>query len=105
MTMKKLYGLLGGRRNQFSPGHQRIIVELAMMVKPTFVVLDGTTSMMPTAPLRLAGRPQGDQHHDRGTDPIAADACGRRCSQVVSRSAVHRPRRRSRVGHSGFRVP
>ncbi len=43
MTMKNWYGLLGGRRNMFHQDINNIIAELAMMVKPTFVILDGTT--------------------------------------------------------------
>jgi uncharacterized protein (DUF362 family) len=77
MTMKNWYGLLGGRRNQFHQDINGIIVELAMMVKPTFVVLDGTTSMMANGP---TGGSLADLKATNtmivSTDPVAADAYG-----------------------------
>ena len=54
MTLKNWYGLLGGRRNQFHQDIDGIIVELAMLIRPTFVVLDGTQSMMTNGPTGLA---------------------------------------------------
>ena len=50
MTMKNWYGLLGGRRNIFHQDIHSIIMELAMMVKPSLVILDATTSMMTNGP-------------------------------------------------------
>ena len=50
MTMKNWYGLLGGRRNIFHQDINTIIAELAMMVKPTLVILDGTQIMMTNGP-------------------------------------------------------
>ena len=50
MIMKNWYGLLGGRRNIFRQDIHTIIKELAMMIKPTLVVLDGTTTMMRNGP-------------------------------------------------------
>jgi uncharacterized protein (DUF362 family) len=50
MSMKNWYGLLGGRRNIFHQDINTIIVELAMMVKPTLVILDGTEVMMTNGP-------------------------------------------------------
>ncbi len=50
MTMKNWYGLLGGRRNIFHQNINTIIAELAMMVKPTLVILDGTESMVTNGP-------------------------------------------------------
>ena len=50
MTMKNFYGLLGGRRNIFHQDINTIIAELAMMVKPTLVILDGTEVMMTNGP-------------------------------------------------------
>ena len=77
MTMKNWYGLLGGRRNQFHQDINGIVVELAMMVRPTFVVLDGTTSMMTNGP---TGGSLADLKATNtlvvSTDPIAADALG-----------------------------
>lgn len=50
MSMKNWYGLLGGRRNIFHQDINTIIAELAMMVRPTLVILDGTTVMMTNGP-------------------------------------------------------
>lgn len=50
MSMKNWYGLLGGRRNVFHQDINTIIAELAMLVKPTLVVLDGTEVMMTNGP-------------------------------------------------------
>ena len=50
MSMKNWYGLLGGRRNVFHQDINTIIAELAMMVKPTLVILDGTEVMMTNGP-------------------------------------------------------
>jgi uncharacterized protein (DUF362 family) len=50
MTMKNWYGLLGGRRNIFHQDINNIIAELAMMVKPTLVILDGIEVMMTNGP-------------------------------------------------------
>jgi len=50
MSMKNWYGLLGGRRNIFHQDINAIIAELAMMVKPTLVILDGTESMITNGP-------------------------------------------------------
>ncbi len=77
MIMKNWYGLLGGRRNIFHQDIHTIIKELAMMVKPTLVVLDGTTTMMHNGP---TGGSLSDlkQTHTMivGTDQVAADAFG-----------------------------
>lgn len=50
MTMKNWYGLLGGRRNIFHQDIHNIIAELAMLVKPTLVILDGTVTMVTNGP-------------------------------------------------------
>lgn len=50
MSMKNWYGLLGGRRNIFHQDINTIIAELAMMVRPTLVILDGTEVMMTNGP-------------------------------------------------------
>jgi len=77
MTIKNWYGLLGGRRNQFHQDIDGIIVELAMLVKPTLVVLDGTDSMMTNGP---TGGSLADLKETNtlivGTDPVATDAFG-----------------------------
>ena len=77
MTMKNWYGLLGGRRNIFHQDIHNIIKELAIMVKPTLVVLDGTTTMVNNGP---TGGSLGDLKETRvmvvSTDQVAADAFG-----------------------------
>jgi len=50
MTMKNWYGLLGGQRSIFHQNINNIIAELAMLVKPTLVILDGTEVMMSNGP-------------------------------------------------------
>ncbi len=50
MAIKNWYGLLGGQRNIFHQDINTIIAELAMMVKPTLVILDGTEVMMTNGP-------------------------------------------------------
>jgi uncharacterized protein (DUF362 family) len=77
MTLKNLYGFLGGRRNVFHQDINGIITELARLLKPTLCVLDGTVSMMTNGP---TGGSLSDLK-DTGTmvvstDPVAADALG-----------------------------
>jgi len=77
MIMKNWYGLLGGRRNIFHQDIQAIITELAMMVRPTLVILDGTVTMMTNGP---TGGSLSDLKETNtmiaGTDQVAVDACG-----------------------------
>jgi uncharacterized protein (DUF362 family) len=77
MTMKNWYGLLGGRRNIFHQDIHTIIMELAMMVTPTFVILDATTAMMTNGP---TGGSLSDLKNTNtmiaSTDQVAADAFG-----------------------------
>jgi uncharacterized protein (DUF362 family) len=77
MTIKNWYGLLGGRRNLFHQRIHTIIAELAMMMRPTLVILDGTSSMMANGP---TGGSLDDLRETRtliaGTDPVAVDAAG-----------------------------
>ena len=77
MIMKNWYGLLGGRRNIFHQDIHSIILELAMMVKPSFVILDATTSMMTNGP---TGGSLSDLKNTHtmivSTDQVAADAFG-----------------------------
>ncbi|UCF01133.1 MAG: DUF362 domain-containing protein [Deltaproteobacteria bacterium] len=77
MIMKNWYGLLGGRRNIFHQDINTIITELAMMVKPTLVILDGTTAMMTNGP---TGGSLSDLKQTNtmivSTDQVAADAFG-----------------------------
>ncbi|MHC4616873.1 MAG: DUF362 domain-containing protein [Planctomycetota bacterium] len=77
MTMKNWYGLLGGRRNIFHQDINTIIAELAMMVKPTLVILDGTQVMMTNGP---TGGSVSDLKRTNtliaSCDQVAADAYG-----------------------------
>ena len=77
MIMKNWYGLLGGRRNIFHQDIQTIITELAMMIRPTLAILDGTTTMMSNGP---TGGSLADLKETStmiaGTDQVAVDACG-----------------------------
>jgi uncharacterized protein (DUF362 family) len=77
MTMKNWYGLLGGRRNIFHQDINTIIKELAMMVNPSLVILDGTMSMMTNGPTggSLSDLKQTDTMIV-ATDQVAADAFG-----------------------------
>lgn len=77
MTMKNWYGLMGGRRNIFHQDIHTIISELAMMVKPTLVILDGTVSMISNGP---TGGSLLDLKETNtmiaGTDQLAVDTFG-----------------------------
>lgn len=77
MTMKNWYGLLGGRRNIFHQDINTIISELAMMVRPTLVILDGTEVMMTNGP--TGGSLSDLRRADTvivSCDQVAADAFG-----------------------------
>ncbi len=77
MSMKNWYGLLGGRRNVFHQDIHTVIKELAMMVRPTLVILDGVLSMQSNGP---TGGSLDDLKATNtlivSTDQVAADACG-----------------------------
>ena len=77
MTLKNWYGLLGGRRNIFHQDVHSLIQELALMIRPTAVVLDGTQTMMKNGP---TGGSLSDLNPTGtmivSTDPVAADAAG-----------------------------
>jgi uncharacterized protein (DUF362 family) len=77
MTTKNWYGLLGGRRNQFHQDIHGIIADLARMMKPTFVVLDGSRVLFRSGPTggSLADVYAGDTIA-ASTDSLAADAFG-----------------------------
>jgi len=77
MTMKNWYGLLGERRNVFHQDINTIIAELARMVKPTLVILDGTKIMMTNGPTggSLSDLKQMDTII-ASCDAVAADSFG-----------------------------
>ena len=79
MTMKNWYGLLGGRRNLFHQDIHNTIKELAMMVRPTLVVLDGVQTMVSNGPTGGSLADLTDtQTMVVSTDQVAADAYGAR---------------------------
>ena len=89
LSMKNWYGLLGGRRNQFHKDIYDTIKELAMMVQPTMVVLDGVQTMVSNGP---TGGAATDLRQTRrmivSTDQVAADSyaatqlLGRRLEEI-----------------------
>ncbi len=77
MSMKNWYGLMGGRRNVFHQDINNIIAELAKMVRPTLVILDGTQVMMTNGP--TGGSFSDLRQMDTmiaSCDQVAADAFG-----------------------------
>jgi uncharacterized protein (DUF362 family) len=77
MTMKNWYGLLGSGRNNFHQDINTIIVELAMLVRPTLVILDATEVMVSNGP---TGGSSSDLKQTNimlaGCDQVAADSFG-----------------------------
>ncbi|MFC1780998.1 DUF362 domain-containing protein [Planctomycetota bacterium] len=77
MSMKNWYGLLGGRRNIFHQNINGIIAELAMLIKPTLVILDGTEVMLTNGP---TGGSTSDLNQANtmiaSTNCVAADSFG-----------------------------
>ena len=90
MTTKNWYGLLGGRRNQFHQDIHGIISDLALMLRPTFVVLDGTRVLFRNGP---TGGTLADVRPGRtlvaSTDTLAADAFG--WDDLLERKDQERP--------------
>lgn len=79
MTIKNWYGLLGGRRNIFHQEIHDIIYELALMIHPSLVILDGTTTMLKNGP--TGGALDDLKQTDTmivGTDQVAVDTAGGR---------------------------
>ncbi|MBE7559749.1 DUF362 domain-containing protein [bacterium] len=77
LTMKNWYGLLGGGRNRFHQSIHEIVADLAMMMTPTLVVMDGSRLLMKNGPTggTLADVKPGDTIV-AGTDQVAIDAFG-----------------------------
>jgi uncharacterized protein (DUF362 family) len=77
MSMKNWYGFIGGRRNIFHQDIHTFIKDLAIMIKPTLVVLDGTFTMITNGP---TGGSISDLKQTNtmivSTDQVAADAAG-----------------------------
>jgi uncharacterized protein (DUF362 family) len=74
MGIKNWYGLLGGTRNQFHQDINEIVSDLAVMMKPTLTILDGTNVLMENGP--TGGDPSNVKKGDvilAGLDPVALD--------------------------------
>lgn len=77
MTLKNWYGFLGGQRALFHQQVHEVISELAVLFKPTFVVLDGTMTMFRNGPTGGSFSDLKPTHcMIVATDPVAADAFG-----------------------------
>jgi uncharacterized protein (DUF362 family) len=87
MTTKNWYGLLGGRRNQFHQDIHNIVADLALMMRPTFVILDASRILMKNGP---TGGDLSDVVPGHtlvaATDQVAADAFG--YSQLLGRKTA-----------------
>ncbi len=75
LSAKNWYGLLGGRRNQFHQDIHTIIADLVQMMRPTFVLLDGSRVLRRNGP---TGGNLDDVESGRtivaSRDALAADA-------------------------------
>ncbi len=89
MSLKNFYGFLGGRRNVFHQDINGIIAELALLMRPTLVVLDGTQSMMTNGP---TGGSLSDLKATNmlavSTDPVAVDGFG---MELLGRALTEAP--------------
>jgi uncharacterized protein (DUF362 family) len=89
MAMKNWYGLLGGRRSLFHQEIHTIIQELAQMVRPTLVILDGTVTMIKNGP--TGGSFSDLKRTDTliiSNDQVAADAYG---ATLLNKTAADLP--------------
>jgi len=89
LSIKNWYGLMGGRRNMFHQDIHNIIKELAMLVSPTLVILDGTVTMMTNGP---TGGSLDDLKQTNtmivSTDQVAADTFG---ATLLGKTAANLP--------------
>jgi uncharacterized protein (DUF362 family) len=77
MTTKNWYGLLGGRRNQFHQDIHGIIADLALMMRPTLVIVDGVRVLHRSGPTGGSlSDVRAGQTVVASTDSLAADAFG-----------------------------
>lgn len=90
ISMKNLYGILGGRRNQLHQQIDQSIVDLAAFTKPTLTVVDATRVLM-------RGGPTGGSLEDVSiqnsvicaTDFVAADARGAEFLNIAPEQVGH----------------
>jgi uncharacterized protein (DUF362 family) len=77
MTIKNWYGLLGGKRNRFHQDIHNIVYDLALMMTPTFVMLDATRILMSNGPTggRMSDVVAGNTII-AGIDQVSVDAYG-----------------------------
>jgi uncharacterized protein (DUF362 family) len=104
MTTKNWYGLLGGRRNQFHQDIHGIIADLALMLRPTLVILDGTRVLHRSGPTggSLADvRPGGTIV--ASTDSLAADAFG--WDELLERRDEALPAYFAKAAERGLGIP
>jgi uncharacterized protein (DUF362 family) len=77
LTLKNWYGFIGGPRAVFHQSIHEFIADLAGTFRPTFVVLDGTTTMYRNGPTGGSLADLRPTHRMIvSTDPVAADAFG-----------------------------
>jgi len=104
MTTKNWYGLLGGRRNQFHQDIHGIITDLALMMNPTFVLLDGSRVMFRSGP---TGGSLDDVFDGNtivaSTDSLAADAFG--WDDLLRRDSQSRPEYFAKAAAKGLGNP
>lgn len=104
MTTKNWYGLLGGRRNQFHQDIHGIIADLALMLRPTFVVLDATRVLFRSGP---TGGSLGDVKAGNtivaSRDSLAADAFG--WDQLLERKGEALPAYFAKAAERGLGQP
>jgi uncharacterized protein (DUF362 family) len=89
LGLKNWYGLLGGARSVFHQDEHGLVRDLALAVRPTLTVLDGTDAMMTNGP---TGGSLSDLKPTRtliaGTDPVAVDVLG---LALLDRTAADAP--------------
>jgi len=77
LGLKNWYGLLGGARAMFHQDVHGLVLDLALAIRPTLTVLDGTEAMVTNGP---TGGSLSDLKPTRtmivGTDPVAVDVLG-----------------------------
>jgi uncharacterized protein (DUF362 family) len=105
MILKNAYGLLGGRRNIFHQEIHSIITELALLVRPSLVVLDGTQTMVSNGPTGGSLSDLKPTHTlIAGTDPVAVDSFGATLLGITARDLPHLARAEAAgVGTTDYR--
>ncbi|MCA9752543.1 MAG: DUF362 domain-containing protein, partial [Gemmatimonadetes bacterium] len=98
------YGLLGGRRNQFHQDIHGIITDLALMMRPTFVLLDATRVLFRSGPTGGSlGDVRAGQTIVASTDTLAADSFG--WDDLLERKGQDKPRYLAMAAEKGLGQP